>query len=461
MTGSIARAITGPNAGRGAKPLLALAGALCASLFAPMSAAAQSPDPATCTGYPEPRVAKESQSWWSQGAGLANPQPNDDLTGRDEHAHIKVCVPYDKPVSGVVRFDLDMQIHEMPGGVIHRARIQDRGESTLINDDLVDETRPVCAPTGNCRYVHTVFLKTDALATGKHEFRFHNEIKRPDGARSLATNGWNICIRSCVPEVLGGGRAVFAPEEEGRGRWFEAPPSTTDYGYNNARLRTALPYANGASTPLLGQWCPTIRTMTGSGGRPIVRSFVSVDPRFHDYSVPGHPNGWPGMVVVDEPNSINRPVCIDTTRLTDGMHKLYIRGDGQAATGKQGGVYVIPFLSRNSVFSLPEDPVVSPSPDPTPAPSPAPPPTEEPSVVEVLDPTPGEIDPNPVKLNARATGATRMDYEVDGNRVAFDDSPANGFDESVTLPTGGHTLVCVAIIAGSPVRSAPRTFSVR
>jgi hypothetical protein len=461
LTGSLARVPTGTRVARGLKPLLALAGALCATLTVASPAVAQSPDPGTCTGYAEPRVAKESQSWWSQGAGLANPQPKDDLTGRDEHAHMKVCVPYNRPVSGVVRFDLDMQIHEMRGGVIHRARIQDRSD-TLINHDLVDETRPVCAPTGNCRYVHTVFLNTDTLATGKHEFRFHNEIKRPDGARSLATNGWHICIRSCSPNVV---QAVTPPEEEGRARWFEAPPSTTDYGYNNARARTALPYAGGASTPLLGLWCPMIRTLTGAGGRPTVRTFVSVDPRWHDYSVPGHPNGWPGMVIVDEPNAINRPVCIDTTRLTDGMHKLYMRGDGQAATGKQGGVYVIPFLVQNGPFSLPQSPESTPTTEPAPAPSPDPVPTAEPtqhhSPVEVLDPTAGEVDPNPVTLNARATGAIQMQYEVDGKIVAFDDSAANGCDESGNLATCGHTLVCIATIGDTKARSEPRTFSVR
>lgn len=459
LTGSIACRLTGARAARGLKLAMALAGALCATLAVASPAAAQSPDPATCTGYPEPRVAKEAQSWWSQGAGEANPQPNDSLNGRDEHAHIKVCVPFNTPVSGVLRLDLDMQVHEMPGGVIRKARVQDRSD-TLINHDLVDETKPVCAPTGNCRYVHTVYLNTDALATGKHEFRFHNEIQRPDGARALATNGWHICIRSCSPNIT---QAVAPPEEEARSRWFDASTASPDddIGYNNARLRTELPYAGGSSTPLLGLWCPTIRTLTGAGGRPVVRSVVSVDPRWHDYSVPGHPNGWPGMVVVDEPNAINRPVCIDTTRLTDGMHKLYMRADGQAATGKQGGVYVIPFFVRNGPFSLPQNPEPTPSPEPTPLPEPSPEPAPATPTVEVLDPTAGEIDPNPVSLNARATGATRMDYEVDGKIVASDTSAANGFDESVNLAVGGHSLVCIATVGSAKVRSEPRTFSVR
>jgi hypothetical protein len=226
LTGPITRASTGTRAARGWKTSLALAAALCATLTVASPAAAQSPDPATCTGYPEPRVPLESQSWWSRGAGLNNPQPGDTLNGRDEHAHLRVCMPHETPVSGVVRFDLDMMVHETPGGFIGRARIADASQ-ILVNDDLSTETKPLCA-SGECRYVATYFLNTNALATGRHELRFHNEMWRPDGARSLATNGWSVCIRSCTPDVTGNGRAVFGPEEEGRARWFEAPPSNTD-----------------------------------------------------------------------------------------------------------------------------------------------------------------------------------------------------------------------------------------
>ncbi len=447
--------------------LLVIAVAVAAFTLPVSAATAQStPDPSTCTGYPEPRVPLESQSWWSRDADVDNPQPDDHLTGRDEHAHIRVCLPRNVVVSGTVQLDLDMMVHETPGGFIRKARIQDR-DDTLINDDLTTETKPLCAPTGECRYVATYRINTDTLATGRHEFRFHNLMERPDGAQSLATNGWHVCIRSCTPEVS---QAVFHPEEEGRGRWFEPAPSSTDYGYNNARLRSDLPWSSNGYRPLAGTWCPTIRTMSGAGGRPVVRSLIAVDPRFHDYTVPGHPNGFPGTVILDEPNAINRAVCIDTTKLPDGMHKLYMRADGQAATGKQGGVYVIPFLVHNGSFSPP----TSPAPTPTATPTTTPPadPTATPTAVptatatphgphvEVLDPSAGERDPNPVTLNARATGATRMDYEVDGRRVAFDDTAANGFDEKVNLTSGGYSLVCIATVNGTSYRSEPRPFSV-
>jgi hypothetical protein len=305
-------------------------------------AAAQVPNLADCTGYAQPRVPLESQSWWSQGAGVGNSQPGDSLNGRDEHAHVRVCVPHNVVVSGTVRLDLQLMLHETPTGYVHRARIQDR-DRTLVNDDLVAETKSLCAGKTNCEYTATYFLNTSGLSTGRHEFRFHHEMARGDGARALATNGWHICIRSCSPEVS---QAVTFPVTEGRSKWVER--TGTDYGYNNARLVSGVPWSGSSGyRRLSGTWCPHIRTLAGAGGRPVVRSFVSVDPRWHDYSVPGSPNGYPGRVYVDEPNAINRQVCIDTRQLSDGLHRLFMRGDGQAATGKQGGVYLVPFFVAN------------------------------------------------------------------------------------------------------------------
>jgi hypothetical protein len=103
------------------------------------------------------------------------------------------------------------------------------------------------------------------------------------------------------------------------------------------------------SIPLSGTWCPTIRTRNGSPAPPggIVRSFVAVSPRFHDYLVPGFPNGYTGDVLVDQAGTINRQVCIDTTRYADGVYRLYVRADGQTPTGKSGGVQTVEFRVRN------------------------------------------------------------------------------------------------------------------
>lgn len=44
--------------------LLLLVLAATALLLGRGDAAAQSPDPLACTGYPEPRIYLENQSWW-------------------------------------------------------------------------------------------------------------------------------------------------------------------------------------------------------------------------------------------------------------------------------------------------------------------------------------------------------------------------------------------------------------
>lgn len=278
-------------------------------------------------------IEREAQAWWSSGASEANPQPQDDLNGRDEHAHLRITnYPENEPVSGVYVFNETLQIHECVGCQVWRIRIQDRS-NTLVKQAPMGMT---CF-TDQCTFFHQVPLDTSSLSSGRHEMRFHFEMRRPDGAIALVTNGWYLCVRSCSPNIT---QAVTYPETEARHKWTE--PDGTTYGYNNARLRSPVPL-----NPVSGVWCPLIRTLTGADGRPTVRSFVSIDASWHDYSNPELPNGNPGIVLVDEPNAINRQVCYDTTLLANGRHKLFMRGDGQAATGKQGGVYLVDFDVNN------------------------------------------------------------------------------------------------------------------
>jgi hypothetical protein len=308
------------------------------------------PDPATCTGYPEPRVAYESQQWWTQDSDLENPQPDDELNGRDEHTHIRVCLPAPgQVVSGTVRFDLMWMVHEMTDGYMKRVRIQPGGGPDVVkNTQAATQTR--CAGLANCEGVETLLLDTSSFTAGRYEMRFHAESERTDDSGALATNGWHVCVRSCAQDVPFSSRAVRWPTIQGRGRWFETMlGAPDDYGYSQATIATGYPADQNGLTPQSGTWCPTLRTSGGSPAPPggIVRSFVSVDPRWHDYSAPGYPNGYPGDVLIDQAGTINRQVCIDTTRYANGRHRLYVRADGQTPTGKSGGVQVVEFLVNN------------------------------------------------------------------------------------------------------------------
>jgi hypothetical protein len=73
---------------------------------------------------------------------------------------------------------------------------------------------------------------------------------------------------------------------------------------------------------------------------PIDRSFVSVDPDFH--------HGYPGIVYRDVPGTIQERVCIDTTHLANGPHKLFWEAyTSSIFTGQLWGAQVLPFRVAN------------------------------------------------------------------------------------------------------------------
>jgi hypothetical protein len=194
---------------------LTLTGLGVMSLTGSEPALAVEPDPVTCAGYPEPRIRLESQGWWPNGAHAGNPKPDAENTGRSEHIHIAICLPYDIPVSGTVRLDAVLQIHETAGARVRTVRIQDRSD-TLLSQQIGALT--TCIGT-QCQFIHTWHFDTDMVTeSGRHEMRFHADLERADGARHLATTGWHMCIRSCSPNIS---QAVHYPETEARSNWSE------------------------------------------------------------------------------------------------------------------------------------------------------------------------------------------------------------------------------------------------
>jgi hypothetical protein len=79
----------------------------------------------------------------------------------------------------------------------------------------------------------------------------------------------------------------------------------------------------------------------------------------------------------------------------------------------------------------------------------------------VTSPVAGTSVSGTVRLNARTTGdVTRVDYLIDGQRVAYDDSSGNGWDENWSSTPGNHVLVARATTSfGHSVDSAHVQFS--
>ena len=71
---------------------------------------------------------------------------------------------------------------------------------------------------------------------------------------------------------------------------------------------------------------------------------TSPEPSFH--AVPF----YPGQVVSDGAGAnVWRKLYIDTTKLTNGVHKLFLRTDAPISSGTGSGVFVVEFVVDNPV----------------------------------------------------------------------------------------------------------------
>jgi hypothetical protein len=105
-------------------------------------------------------------------------------------------------------------------------------------------------------------------------------------------------------------------------------------------LREDVPWneATGELTPLSGTWTPTVQFEAR-------QNFVYVDPALHA-TPPNH-----GTVVYEATTTNTgyhtQELSIDTTTLSNGLHRLLIGTGNVAQNGTHSGVLVVPFVVQN------------------------------------------------------------------------------------------------------------------
>lgn len=265
----------------------------------------------------------ESQSWWSTTTSIP-------LSGKSEHVHTQVCFPYQQVIDGTYTFTVVTKMHHTNGWYLRNVRLQaatkEGGNKMLANISRTD----VRCLAEDCTFTTPVTVNLSALPAGEYEFRFHSEIRPTPSSstKNLATTGWLACVRSCTGYRP---QAVPSGQTEARGWYLD---NGVTRGYINARFVDRLP-----SKPVSGTWCPHLRTQRGSGDEPVTHTFISVDPNFH-----ASPENR-GKVLRNAAGTFDGRLCINTTTLTNGPHKLFIRADW--APGPLAGALVVPFEVRN------------------------------------------------------------------------------------------------------------------
>lgn len=304
--------------------------ALAVSIFALMLSFAPSANAAGC-------VPVESQSWWTP---QSSPLP---FPGDMQHVHAGACFPYKQVLTGSsYTLEVTAKMHNEAGRWLNYVRIDDATDQDPQKRYSVS-VHEQCQ-VADCTYVVPVTVPIGSLPTGMHEWRVGVSSSPVDSSattfnRNLATNGWQVCIRSCS------GRTPANNNFEGRG-WYMNEFSTSFHeGYdvvtwNGTDAEFPWNPATGAYRSISGVWTPPLSLHLGAHdlSQTIDRSRCWVDPDFH--------HGSAGTQVLNAVGPFTGRLSIDTTQFLNGLHKL-VCAVGTDEQGHLDGVQVFPFQVAN------------------------------------------------------------------------------------------------------------------
>lgn len=280
---------------------LALATVLMFLAVSPVSAA-----PIQCEAG---RRLLEVQSWWIE-PGMAS----------RAHLHVGTCFPVGQRVSGIVEFDVRVLLHDSPAELSSLSfDLYDRGPN------IYRSIKPVITGPNAEAWFHVAMDTRLAKADGWFEVRAKARATFPSGRKQLTSSGWPIYVangfavngsRSSVGAIIGRG-------------WYDG------HGYQNPDLRLATDLLGVKS----GTWTPRVRLDKGGMGATPTYVMATVDPDIHAGNL--------GMVVFQRNGPYTGPISIDTTRLSNGTHSLFLEVDDRFTDGQLSGIQVLSFEVSN------------------------------------------------------------------------------------------------------------------
>ncbi len=334
---------------RPARMVVALLLVMSTALGAPITpAVAATPDPLTCAGYPEKRHFVDAQSWWLPTEGAAP-------AGSDHgHIHVGACIPERETMTGPFTLDIRMMLHD-PGvqkvntgktstpyvAVVMKGATTETTQSKLYQTGWTCSTPGTCTRWGQVRVDPSIFT-TDGLKETR--LRFFSDVKDPAAGGRAVTARMTAVLNFQYYVDLSPTRAVSDvardPYLRGKG-WYSAPGSgLAKGGYCEADLVT-VPVPN---TPISGIWSPAVKMVRhgDAGDPPVTAHEIRIDPDFHA--------NVPGVILRRASGEYDGPIRIDTTRLANGKHKLFLRADCNDQHGRNSttsGVLIVPFEVSN------------------------------------------------------------------------------------------------------------------
>lgn len=304
---------------------------------------ATAPDPLTCTGYPEPRIFLENQSWWEPQE--ADYRDSDHAgAGKQGHIHVSTCFPLHQNVSGSsLHFDVRIQYHNLTGYTPYL-------RADMYGDRSYDVPRPLWTSIYHCdtvdcdNWVSFDVPLENLQYGGVHELNIYPIVQEAQQGvgpweKQYPISRWYLNVVNGKPDPPAGSVAAIVrqnADKVGGDSWY-----ATSSGGKYARVwldSSEIPWNHetGELVAISGIWTPTVHFEKR-------HNFVYIDPALH--ATP--PNF--GTIVYDHlnPTGEAKKVSIDTTKLTDGIHRLLIGTGNPSSSGTHSGTAVFRFLVNN------------------------------------------------------------------------------------------------------------------
>lgn len=292
----------------------------------------------------------DAQDWWASTPGRVG---RDGDPGEDfGHLHTGLCFPLKAELRGVVPLRVRSVLHDNPGRFrqIQVQLYQGDSANVVAADQRFERRLSQCAATGGqlsdggntCTWWDTVPVDTRrARYDGEVQLRVRAFVAEPDGKEMRTSTSLHATLRN-------GGRGWYddlyqdLDDIEARG-WY------TGLNYAAARLRRSPELL----APVSGVWRPRIAVIRGFDGAAVTGWYAGVDTDFHQVNKGvalcptgvREPNGFPQC----GSTQYSGQVTIDTTRLSNGWHRLLLKTDQyDPQTGStHSGVLATYFLVEN------------------------------------------------------------------------------------------------------------------
>jgi hypothetical protein len=287
-------------------------------------------------------VYVDAQGWWTNPDG----GPGDDFG----HLHTSVCWPYLATIDAPLTMNVRSAMHHNPG-ILRELRVQsfDAGPVTPVCNDstaIVCRTFPAtadrpartikdCVASGGelkdagetCVWWDTITIDPAKIAkSGWQQFRFRGFVVEPDGKEMHTSTGLHARVVNNQP--VGDYCSQTCEMIEGRG-WY------TGANYSNSNITAPL------TSSVSGVWNAKVQMKAGASGLPTTEHYAAIDTDFH--------NGNPGTPILRGKGEFRGTLVIDTTKLTNGWHRLLLKADAfDSTTGStNSGVLVTWFFVQN------------------------------------------------------------------------------------------------------------------